>query len=238
MSEVGTRVVVEHVRRTFGANTVLDDVSFELEPGEFVALRGPSGSGKSTLLNIVGSLDRPDAGRVLIDDVDVSALRHPVAYRRRTVGFVFQSHHLLPGLTVQANVELPLVAAHVPHGERVRRARELLDRVGLAGREHAPPAELSGGERQRVALARALVHEPRLLLADEPTAALDARTSERVLEILDEVRRRRGMTMLAVTYDDALARRAAWTLHLEGGHITRVPGYGDTPAPLGIGSEP
>ena len=215
----GAHVVVERVRRSFGAHAVLDDVSFELAPGELVALRGSSGSGKSTLLNVIGSLDRPDSGRVVVDGEDVSALRHPVLYRRTTVGFVFQSHHLLPGLTVQANVELPLVAARVGHDERARRARELLDRVGLAGREGAAPAELSGGERQRVALARALVHEPRLLLADEPTAALDEATAERVLGILDEVRRTRGMTVLAVTYDEALVRRAAWTLRLDRGHV-------------------
>ncbi len=226
----GAEVVVEDVRRSFGAHTVLDGVSFTMAPGDLVALRGSSGSGKSTLLNIIGSLDRPDAGRVLVDGVEVSALQHPVMYRRTTVGFVFQSHHLLPGITVQANVELPLIAAGVGHGRRARRARELLERVGLAGREGAAPAELSGGERQRVALARALVHRPRLLLADEPTAALDEATSERMLAILDELRRERGMTMLAVTYDDALVRRATWTLKLDRGRVSelRVPAAGGT----------
>jgi putative ABC transport system ATP-binding protein len=217
------------VRRAFGAHRVLDGVSLHLDPGEFVGLTGSSGSGKSTLLNIIGGLDHPDGGSVLVDGVDVTALRRPVAYRRAVVGFVFQSHHLLPALSVQDNVELPLVAAHVHHRERARRARALLEEAGLAGREGAQPSELSGGERQRVAIARALVHEPRLLLADEPTAALDDDTAERVIAILEEARRERGMTMLAVTYDPALIRRTQRMLRLHEGAITESAGA--EPAP-------
>lgn len=223
MSDRGASLALEQVRRAFGANVVLDGVGFAVEPGELVALSGPSGSGKSTLLNVIGGLDRPDAGRVLVDGVDVWALRHPVRYRRTVVGFVFQSHHLLPTLSAQGNVELPLLAARVPRQERAARARALLADVGLEGREGAPPAELSGGERQRVAVARALVHRPRLLLADEPTGALDAETSERVLGVLDAARDR-GMTVLAVTYDPALAGRATRTLRLAGGAVTEAAG--------------
>ena len=202
---------------------MLDGVSLHLDPGEFVGLTGSSGSGKSTLLNIIGGLDHPDSGSVTVNGLDLTALRRPVAYRRGIVGFVFQSHHLLPALSVQQNVELPLVAAHVHRGERVRRARALIERAGLAGREGADLSELSGGERQRVAIARALVHEPRLLLADEPTAALDAATAERVLEILEEARRERGMTMLAVTYDPALIRRTQRMLRLQDGALSELP---------------
>ncbi len=203
-------------------------VSRPLEPGEFVGLTGSSGSGKSTLLNIIGGLDRPDSGTVTVNGLDLTALRRPVAYRREIVGFVFQSHHLLPSLSVQQNVELPLVAAHVRRGERARRARSLIDRAGLAGRESADLSELSGGERQRVAIARALVHEPRLLLADEPTAALDDATAERVLEILEEARRERGMTMLAVTYDPALIRRTHRMLRLQDGALSELPAVAAT----------
>ena len=214
------------LRRAYGAHTVLDGVSCTIEPGELIALTGASGSGKSTLLNIIGGLEPPDGGTVLVDGLDVTALAHPVAYRRTTVGFVFQAHHLLPGLSAQGNVELPLLAAHVHRHARGERAARMLARVGLEGREDAPPAELSGGERQRVALARALVHEPRLLLADEPTAALDGDTAERILHMLDEARRDRGMTILAVTYDPALLGRAERTLHLAGGSLTERPGGG------------
>ena len=209
---------------------MLDGVSLRLEPGEFVGLTGSSGSGKSTLLNIIGGLDRPDSGTVTVDGLDLTALRHPVAYRRAIVGFVFQSHHLLPSLSVQGNVELPLVAAHVRSAERARRARALIDRAGLRGREDADLSELSGGERQRVAIARALVHEPRLLLADEPTAALDDATSERVLEILEEARRERGMTMLAVTYDPAMISHTQRMLRLHEGTIDELPAAAVTPA--------
>ncbi len=202
---------------------MLDGVSLHLDPGEFVGLTGSSGSGKSTLLNIIGGLDRPDSGSVTVNGLDLTALRRPVAYRREVVGFVFQSHHLLPTLSVQQNVELPLVAAHVHRRERVRRARALIEKAGLAGRERADLAELSGGERQRVAIARALVHEPLLLLADEPTAALDEATAERVLEILEEARRERGMTMLAVTYDPALIGRTQRMLRLQDGALSELP---------------
>jgi putative ABC transport system ATP-binding protein len=205
----GARVRVEHVRRAFEHGApVLRDVTLTVEPGELLALAGPSGSGKTTLLQLVGGLDRPDAGAVWVDDVAVSAIRHPVHLRRAVVGFVFQLHHLLPVLGARANVELPLVAAGVGRAERRERALAALARVGLAGRAEDRPEQLSGGERQRVALARAIVHRPRLLLADEPTGALDRRAAAEVLDLLAALRDEDGTTVIVVSHDPELGGRA------------------------------
>ena len=184
-----------------------------------VAITGPSGCGKSTLLNVIAAIERPDSGRVLVDGVSVTDLRHPAAYRRDTVGFVFQLHHLLPMLTARANVELPLIAAGVPHGERRRRAVELLAEVGLRERAEERPATLSGGERQRVAVARALVNDPRLLLADEPTGSLDSESGSLVLSVLDRARERRGMTLLIASHDRDLGERADRVVRMADGSI-------------------
>ena len=200
----GSKVVVEHVSRSYGAATVLDDVSFSVEQGELVALTGPSGSGKTTLLQLIGSLDRPTSGSIHVDDVDVGELSDPARFRRDTVGFVFQLHHLLPALTVQQNVELTLVAAGVGKRERAERALTLLDEVGLTGRQHDLPAALSGGERQRVAIARALAGRPRLILADEPTGALDSVAAGHIWEMLAGVRERYGTTVIIATHDPGL----------------------------------
>ncbi|MGH2892489.1 MAG: ABC transporter ATP-binding protein, partial [Solirubrobacteraceae bacterium] len=156
----GASVVVDHVSRVYGDARVLDGVSFRVAAGELVAIVGPSGSGKTTLLQLIGSLDRPTSGSIRVDDVNVGALRAPARYRRSTVGFVFQLHHLLPALTAAQNVELPMIAARVSHRERARRASELLAEVDLGTRTRSLPSELSGGERQRVAIARALVGRP------------------------------------------------------------------------------
>jgi ABC-type lipoprotein export system ATPase subunit len=212
--------VIEDVWRSFDRRTyALRGVSLDVVPGEFAALTGPSGSGKSTLLQLIGSLDRPDRGRILVDGVSVGDLRRPADFRRRVVGFVFQLHHLLPTLTAQANVELPLMAVGVGRAERAARARELLREVGMEHRSDHVPSELSGGERQRVAVARALVNRPRLLLADEPTGALDSDASGRVLELLAELRRRHGMTMLIVSYDPAVGAHADRRLRLVDGQL-------------------
>ncbi len=176
-------------------------------PGEVVAITGPSGCGKSTLLNVVAAIERPDSGRVLVDGTSVTDLSKTAAYRRDTVGFVFQLHHLLPMLTARANVELPMIAAGVPRAERHRRAAELLSEVGLRERAEERPSTLSGGERQRVAVARALANEPRLLLADEPTGSLDSESGRLVLSVLDRARTRRGMTMLIASHDPLLGDR-------------------------------
>jgi ABC-type lipoprotein export system ATPase subunit len=215
----GARIVVDHVSREYGSTVVLGDVSFVVEPGELVALSGPSGSGKTTLMQLIGSLDRPTSGRILVDGVSVGDLAHPAEFRRATVGFVFQLHYLLPALSALDNVELPLVAARVPRHERAERAAELLAEVGLAGRARARPAELSGGERQRVAIARALAARPRLILADEPTGSLDTTASRKVWELFSGVRARGETTVIIASHDPTLAEHTDRSLELLDGRL-------------------
>jgi len=196
----------------------LEDVSFAIEPGELVSLTGSSGSGKSTLLNLIGALDRPDTGSILVDGEPLERL-DPVAYRAGTVGFVFQAHLLVPTLTAVENVQIPMFGHGRGRHDREARALELLREVGLAERAHARPTVLSGGERQRVAIARALANEPRLLLADEPTGALDSATGAQVLDLVQRLRERYGMTVLLVTNDGDVAASADRTLRLKDGLI-------------------
>ncbi len=210
---------VEAVSKSFGRIAALRGVSLRVQPGEAVALTGRSGSGKSTLLSLLGGLEQPDTGRVLIDGRAVWREPHPARARRELVGFIFQRHLLLATLSARANVEVALIGAGVRHAERRRRALELLEEVGLADRAEHLPSELSGGERQRVAVARAVANEPRLLLADEPTGALDSRTSERVLDLLFRLREEHGMTMVVVSYDRAVGARADRTVTVIDGQI-------------------
>lgn len=216
----GARVIVAGVSRCFAHSEVLHDVSFTVDPGEMVALTGPSGAGKTTLLQLIGSLDRPTSGRILVDDISVGELTKPANFRRGTVGFVFQLHYLLPALSARQNVELPMAAARVPRRERAERAVALLGDVGLADRAEALPSDLSGGERQRVAVARALANHPRLLLADEPTGALDTVASHRIWELLCHVRDRYGTTIIVASHDTTLAEHADRTLQMIDGRIT------------------
>jgi lipoprotein-releasing system ATP-binding protein len=203
-----------------GELVVLRDVSLALGAGESAAIMGPSGSGKSTLLNIVGTLEPPSAGRVTIEGRDPFDL--PAAelarFRNRRIGFVFQDHHLLPQCSALENVLLPTLAdKRNPDGRQ--RARELLERVGLADRLDHRPAELSGGERQRVAIARALINRPLLLLADEPTGDLDRSTGERVAELLAGLHRAENLMLLVVTHNEALAERFGHRLQLADGTL-------------------
>jgi putative ABC transport system ATP-binding protein len=217
----GAAIEVDRVSKTFGGRIrALREVSLRVAPGEVVAITGPSGCGKSTLLNVIAAIDRPDSGRIVVDDVCVTDLEHPAAYRRDTVGFVFQLHNLLPMLTARANVELPLIAAGVPRAERRRRAVDLLAEVGLRERAEERPATLSGGERQRVAVARALVNDPRLLLADEPTGSLDSESGRLVLAVLDRARAQRGMTLVTASHDPVLGDRADRVVRMVDGTIT------------------
>ena len=215
----GAPVLGEHVTRCYGQARVIDDVSFAVEAGEVVALSGPSGSGKTTLLQMIGGLDRPTSGSITVGDVSVGELSHPARFRRDMVGFVFQLHYLLPALTVQDNVELPLVAARVRRSERAARALELLGEVGLADRARDRPANLSGGERQRVAIARALAGRPRLILADEPTGSLDSAASHKVWQLLGDVRARHGTTVIIASHDVSLAEHADRELRIVDGKI-------------------
>jgi predicted ABC-type transport system involved in lysophospholipase L1 biosynthesis ATPase subunit len=212
-------VLVEHAVKRFGRVDAVRGVSLTVSPGEALVITGPSGSGKSTLLALIGGLERPDSGRVLIDSRALWREPHPAQVRREVVGFVFQRHLLLETLTARANVEVPLLGARMPRAQRRARALELLAAVGLGGRAEHVPAELSGGERQRVAVARAIANEPRLLLADEPTGALDSATSARVLDLLFGLREELGMTMVVVSYDSAIGARADRTVTLVDGAI-------------------
>jgi ABC-type lipoprotein export system ATPase subunit len=216
----GAAIVVDGVRKSFedGRVRALRGVSFQVEPGELVALVGASGSGKSTILNLLGALDTPDEGSIVVDGRPLGELASPSEYRADVVGFVFQSHNLLPTLTASENVQIAMFG-HRSRPERQARARELLGEVGLAHRADALPGVLSGGERQRVAIARALANEPRLLLADEPTGALDSETGAQVLELLDDMRRTHGTTILLVTNDDDVAAHAERVLRLRDGVI-------------------
>lgn len=212
-----------NLTRTYGdGETIyaLNDVNFRLAHGELVAVMGPSGSGKSTLLNVIGALDRPSSGKVLVDGQDVSKIRNKDRFRAKTVGFMFQLHNLLPTLTARENIEVPMMGYL---GRRVRRKRagELLELVGLADRMNHLPNQLSGGERQRVAVARALANNPPLVLADEPTGSLDTVSGQELLKLLRDINQSQGTTFLVVTHDPAVARQTRRVLVMADGKIIR-----------------
>jgi len=211
----GVAVRAERVSRHYemGAAVIraVDDVTLEIRAGEFVALLGSSGSGKSTLLNLMAGLDRPTGGAIFANGRNLSELSslELARYRSRTVGMVFQSFNLLPRMTLEENVELPLRLAEVDRGERGARVQEALERVRLEKRLTHRPSELSGGEQQRAALARALVNRPALLFADEPTGNLDSATGESIMLLLKEIQQKLGMTIVMVTHERPLAERFA-----------------------------
>lgn len=196
------------------------DVSLEIAPGDYVAIVGPSGCGKSSLLNLLGGIDRPDAGEVAIREQRLAGLgdRELTRFRLHNIGFVFQRFYLMPVLTARENVELPMAEAGVPPAVRRARAAELLAYVGLAGRARHRPPQLSGGEQQRVAIARALANRPALVLADEPTGELDARTGAEIIALFERLNAD-GTTLVVVTHDEELARAARRVIHMRDGAI-------------------
>jgi len=206
MTEAKAALQLDRVSRHYalGASTIraVDDVSFSVRTGEFVALLGSSGSGKSTLLNLMAGLDRPTSGAIRADGRNLAELSslELARYRRNTIGMVFQSFNLLPRMTLEENVELPLRLAEIDRAERATRVAEALERVGLEKRTAHRPSELSGGEQQRTAIARALVNRPKILFADEPTGNLDSATGEGILNLLAEIQRSLGMTIIMVTH--------------------------------------
>ena len=215
MPPTQTLIHVDHISREYrlGETTIraVNDLSLEISAGEFLALLGSSGSGKSTLLNLMAGLDRPTSGAIHVRGQNLAALDSPglARYRRETVGMVFQSFNLLPRMTLEENVELPLRLAEVDRTERGRRVEQALERVRLSARRAHRPSELSGGEQQRGALARALVNQPTILFADEPTGNLDSATGEQILLLLQEIQQTLGMTIIMVTHERPLAERFA-----------------------------
>ena len=216
---------LQNVCKVYGSGATrvqaLDQLSFTVRRGDYLAMMGSSGSGKSTAMNILGCLDRPSSGSYRLNGTPVQDLDDDqlADLRNRDLGFVFQQFHLLPQLSALENVMLPMVYAGVPRLERRRRAVAALSRVGLADRLHNRPNQLSGGQQQRVALARAIINQPLLLLADEPTGALDSATTREVLDLFDELHAQ-GMTILMVTHEQEVAARAQRVLHFRDGRIT------------------
>ena len=216
-------LIVQDLQKSYRSGgrelTVLRDVNFSVSPGEFVAVVGPSGSGKTTLLGLMAGLDRPSRGSVTLDGVDLAALSEDgrARLRRERIGFVFQAFQLIPTLTASENVRVPLELGG--RDGAAARADELLGRVGLGGRGHHYPAQLSGGEQQRVAVARAFVHSPSILFADEPTGNLDAATGGRIVELLTELNRELGTTLILVTHDPDLAAQAGRVIRLADGRV-------------------
>jgi putative ABC transport system ATP-binding protein len=216
---------LEHVRKVYGQGdatvVALDDLCLRVPRGEYLAVMGTSGSGKSTAMNILGCLDRPSSGSYRLNGTAVEVLSDDelADLRNRELGFVFQQFHLLQELTALENVILPMVYAGISPEERRQRGIAALERVGLGARLHNKPNQLSGGQQQRVAVARAIINRPNLLLADEPTGALDSRTTKEVLDLFDELHREQGMTILLVTHEQDVADRAQRVVHFHDGRL-------------------
>ncbi|MES1156747.1 MAG: ABC transporter ATP-binding protein [Alphaproteobacteria bacterium] len=217
---VSAQNLVKHYQMGEEVVHALDGVSFAIPRGGYCAIVGPSGSGKSTLMNILGGLDTPTSGKIVIDGNDIGAMDDEklAVFRNHTIGFVFQSFNLLPRLTALENVELPMIYGGVHPKERRQRASELLERVGLGARTDHRPTQLSGGQQQRVAIARALASKPAMLLADEPTGALDSNTGKEILALFAELNRE-GATVILVTHDHGVAAATKRTIEMRDGHI-------------------
>ena len=222
---------VQDVAKTYeeGRIHALNGATLQIRDGEFVAITGPSGCGKSTLLHLIAALDRPDSGHIVVNGVDLAHMRDLSHYRAHHVGMVFQLHNLLPTLSASANVQLPMYEAQLSFWERRAKAQRLLEAVGLGDRVDTPPTKLSGGERQRVAIARALANDPPILLADEPTGNLDSKAGQMVLDLLRQVRRERGVTLVLVSHDLQIASAAERIVRMLDGRVVDT-GVTSTPA--------
>jgi len=212
-------IQLENVEKYYGARAVFRGINLVVDSGEFVAIMGSSGSGKSTLLNLIGGMDVPDQGRIIVDRDIVSSYTEEelTAYRRRKIGFIFQFFNLLPNLTVSENIEMPLLLNNEVRQEG--RVAEYLRMVGLEGRENDYPSTLSGGEQQRVAIARALVHEPGIILADEPTGNLDSKTGRSIVQLIQAAAARDRKTVVLVTHNQAVAESAARIIRMQDGAL-------------------
>jgi ABC-type lipoprotein export system ATPase subunit len=218
-------IAVQNASKTYrdGHVRALDRVSLSIHSGEFLAIMGPSGSGKSTLLNLIGALDLPSEGEVFFRGQSLKRMASLDRLRATEIGFVFQSFYLLPNLTAEENVQLPMFEGRLGTGARVLRARELLTRVGLADRMRHLPEQLSNGQRQRVAIARALANEPAVVLADEPTGALDSTSGAEVMQLLVDLNVEHGTTLVVVTHDQSVADRSRRIVRMMDGRITEHP---------------
>ena len=217
------RVMVQtkELTKTFekGSIIALDQVNLTVEVGEFVSIMGPSGSGKTTLLNMLGALDKPTSGRVIVDGIDLSQVKNVDQFRSQKVGFIFQLHNLIPTLSAWENVQIPMCELKMTSKERRKRAVGLLQSVGLQHRINQVPTKLSGGERQRVAIARALANNPSLVLADEPTGTIDSKASAEIVELMRELNRSGNTTFIIVTHDPDVAKSADRIIHIIDGRL-------------------
>lgn len=212
---------IKGITKSFGALQVLKGIDLHINNGEVVSIVGPSGAGKTTLLQIMGTLDQPDNGEIIIDDVNVNKLSTNKLsdFRNKHIGFVFQFHQLLPEFTAQENIMIPAFIAGSGRGDAKKRSMELLKFMGLEDRARHKPAELSGGEKQRIAVARALINRPAVIMADEPSGSLDSRNKEELHQLFFELRDKFGQTFVIVTHDENLARLTDRTIHLKDGQI-------------------
>lgn len=214
-------VEIENLSKYYenGDVKALDGINLTIEEGEFVAIMGPSGSGKSTLLNMIGSLDRSDNGKIIVDGHDLLLEKDLSNFRSETIGFVFQLHNLLPMLSSLENIELPTYELKISSDEREKRASKLLKKVGLEDKAKFSPKKLSGGERQRIAVARALVNHPSIILADEPTGSLDSDNSQKILQLLKDLHKEENITLIIITHDPNIAQQAGRIVNILDGKI-------------------
>ena len=216
-----TIIEIKDLTKTFddGKIKALDGINLEIKEGEFVSIIGPSGSGKSTLLNMIGALDRADSGQIKVAGIDLMENKDFSEFRLNTIGFVFQLHNLIPNLTVHENVQTPMIEKDIPDEKMMKRAEDLLNSVNLGNRLDQIPTKLSGGERQRVAIARALVNHPSIILADEPTGALDSKMGDIILNLLREIHEKEKVTLILVTHEDYVAQSADRVINVMDGKI-------------------